>query len=49
VVPVALQSSGMSEIGDIRLDLRRGNMSVQISWPVAHAAMLGQWLKDLLR
>jgi transposase len=49
VVPVALQSSGMPEVGDIRLDLRRGNTSVQMSWPVAHAAMLGQWLKDLLR
>ncbi len=49
IVPVALQSSGKPEAGDIRLDLRRGNMSVQISWPVMHATMLGQWLKDLLR
>ncbi len=49
VVPVTLQSSGVPEASDIRLDLRRGNMSVQISWPVMHAAMLGQWLKELLR
>jgi transposase len=49
MVPIALQSSGMPEVSDIRLDLRRGGTSVQISWPVMHAAMLGQWLKDLLR
>ena len=49
VVPVTLRSSGMAEDGDIRLDLRRGNITVQMSWPVAHAATLGQWLKDLLR
>jgi transposase len=49
MVPVTLQGSSKAEVGDVRLDLRRGGTSVQISWPVAHAAMLGQWLKDLLR
>jgi transposase len=49
VIPVALPSAGMTEGGDIRLDLRSGNTSVQMSWPVAHVATLGLWLKDLLR
>lgn len=49
MIPITLPSAGMAELGDIRLDLRRGNTSVQISWPIAQAALLGQWLKDLLR
>jgi transposase len=49
VVPVGLPSTGNTEAGDIRMDLRRGNTSVQMSWPVAHLALLGPLLKELLR
>lgn len=35
--------------GDIRLELRRGGMTVQIAWPERHMATLTQWLKALLR
>ena len=49
LVPVALQDAGTEASGNLRLDLRRGPLSVQLSWPVAQAAMLGQWLKDLLQ
>lgn len=49
LVPVAIQDAGTKEASELRLDLRRGNLSVQISWPIAQAAMLGRWLKDLLQ
>ena len=49
LVPVAIQDAGTKEASELRLDLRHGNLSVQISWPIAQAAMLGRWLKDLLQ
>ncbi|MBK6632653.1 MAG: transposase [Betaproteobacteria bacterium] len=34
---------------EIRLDVRRGGTTVQMAWPVAAAADLGQCLRELLR
>jgi transposase-like protein len=47
IIPVTRQTT-RGNTGDIRLDLRRGELAVQIAWPVSHADHLGAWLKDLL-
>lgn len=49
LVPVTVNEPVVAEANEIRLDIRRGATAVQMAWPVTHAAMLGQWLKDLLR
>jgi transposase-like protein len=49
LVPVALQPTDGAALGEIRLDIRRGQTTVQLAWPVEHAAQLGVILKDLLR
>ncbi len=49
LVPVVIQAPEDVVSGDIRLDIRRGPTTVQLAWPVDHAAMLGVVLKELLR
>lgn len=49
LVPVTIKTPDVAGPGEIRIDIRRGATAVQMAWPVADAAMLGQWLKDLLR
>lgn len=36
-------------VPEIRLDVRRGEMTVQMAWPLEAAASLGQCLRELLR
>jgi transposase len=49
LVPVTLQGPDVAVPGEIRLDIRRGQTTVQLAWPVEGAALLGVVLKDLLR
>lgn len=49
LVPVMVQAAEVVELGEIRLDIRRGQTTVQLAWPVGHTGMLGVLLKDLLR
>ena len=48
IIPANRQTTGVPDASDIRLDLRRGELAVQIAWPVSHVEHLGAWLKDLL-
>ena len=49
LVPVTLAAVPAEAIsGEIRIDLRRGATALQLAWPVGHAALLGNILKDLL-
>lgn len=48
IIPVTRQTNEVANGDDIRLDLRRGELAVQIAWPVSHADHLGSWLKELL-
>ena len=36
-------------LGEIRVDVRRGGVAVQMAWPVDAVASLGQCLRELLR
>lgn len=49
LVPVAIEARPVAEPEEIRLDIRRGQVTVQMAWPVGHATTLGRWLKDLLQ
>jgi transposase len=48
VVPVTVESPAASEAGEIRIDIRRGQTTVQMAWPAGRVESLGQWLKELL-
>ncbi|WP_159835076.1 IS66-like element accessory protein TnpA [Burkholderia sp. 8Y] len=47
-VPVAV---GAKEVGstEIRVEVRRGNQSITVSWPVSEAAQCATWLREWLR
>ena len=47
-VPVQLPASA-APAGEIRLELRRGPMTVVVTWPAASAAECASWMRELLR
>ena len=47
-VAVALPPAGEAS-RDIRIDLRRGQTFITVSWPLSTAADCGAWLRELLR
>ena len=48
-LPMAPPSATSSPAPDIRIELRRGAMSVNVAWPLAAAADCAAWLRELLR
>jgi transposase len=48
-IPLALPASPGPAGGDIRIDLRRGPIAVNVIWPVASAAHCAAWLRALLK
>ena len=46
-VPVQLESS-RAAAADIRLELRRGAATVNVTWPAQEAAACGRWLREWL-
>jgi transposase-like protein len=49
VVPLAIESSEDRGDEEIRLDIRRAGVAVQLAWPATRIAELSGLLKDLLR
>jgi transposase len=47
-VPVALPASDELR-ADIHVELRRGPTAITVTWPIAAAAELGIWMRELLR
>jgi transposase-like protein len=47
-VPVALPAQVAPE-GDIRIELRRGAVSVNVAWPLAAAGECAAWMRELLK
>ncbi len=45
-VPMA---AAMPTLGDIRIEVRRGNMAIKVEWPVQAASDCATWLRDWLR
>ena len=51
-IPLALTpalSEPNSAPGDIRIELRRGAMTVNVIWPVASAAHCAAWMREVLK
>jgi len=51
-VPVVLSPSAQSEVGsagDIEIELRRGAITMKVSWPRSATADLAAWTRELLR
>ena len=48
-VLVALAPSATSVSGDIRIELRRGPLAVNVTWPVASAAHCAGWVREVLK
>ena len=47
IVPVSLPSS--PALSEIRIELRRGAMAVNVTWPTGAASECAAWLRELLR
>lgn len=47
-VPVQLPATAAVPV-DIRVELRRGPITINVSWPCAAASQCGAWLRELLR
>ena len=48
-IPVALPAPRYAEPSDIRMELRRGAISMTITWPAAAAVDCAAWMRELLR
>ena len=48
-LPMAPPSATASPAPDIRIELRRGAMAVNVAWPQSAAADCAAWLRELLR
>lgn len=48
-VPVTVAAEAAAVVADIRLEIKRGAVSVSIAWPVAAAPACAAWLREVLR
>jgi transposase len=39
----------VAQVGEIRLELRRGATTITVTWPMAAAAECASWMRELLR
>jgi transposase len=46
---VPLQIPPSAAAADIRIELRRGAMSISVTWPAAAAVECGSWMREVLR
>jgi transposase len=48
-IPVAVAPSGLPPASDIRIELRRAGVAVNVAWPREAAAECAGWLRELPR
>jgi transposase len=48
-VPVTVAPAVPPAVNDIRIELRRGPVSVNVGWPLGAAGECAAWLRELLR
>jgi transposase len=49
VVPVKVETPMVAETGEIRIDIRRSGIAVQLAWPSTRLTELSGLLKELLK
>ena len=48
-IPVAMDPAAARVVNDIRIELRRGALAVNVTWPLAASAQCAGWLGELLK
>lgn len=48
-VPVTMTPAATAVVDDIRIELRRGALTVNVTWPLAASAQCAGWLRELLK
>jgi transposase len=48
-VPLPMESAAPPPDADIRIELRRGAVTMNVSWPMGAASECAHWLRELLR
>ena len=48
-VPLRLPSAESAAPADVRIELRHGSTTINVSWPSAAAAECAAWMRELLR
>lgn len=48
-IPVTMASAVAPVVDDIRVELRRGALVVNVTWPFAASAQCAGWLRELLK
>ena len=48
-IPVTMAPSVAPVVDDIRIELRRGALAVNVTWPLAASAQCAGWLRELLK
>ena len=48
-IPVTMTSAAAPVVNDIRIELRRGSLAVNVTWPLAASAQCAGWLRELLK
>jgi transposase len=48
-IPVTMTSVTTPVVDDIRIELRRGALAVNVTWPLAASAQCAGWLRELLK
>jgi transposase len=48
-VPVSLPATVAQPAADIRIELRRGPITIAVMWPAAAAAECAAWMRELLK
>ena len=48
-IPVTMTPATTTVVDDIRIELRRGALAVNVTWPLAASAQCARWLGELLK
>lgn len=48
-IPVTMAPSVAPVVDDIKIELRRGALAVNVTWPLAASAQCAGWLRELLK
>ena len=48
-IPVTMTPAARAVVDDIRVELRRGALAVNVTWPLAASAQCAGWLRELLK
>lgn len=48
-IPVTMRPAATPVVDDIRIELRRGALAVNVTWPLAASGQCAGWLRELLK